>query len=433
MQSAQKGWDFLVRAVDRYGWRLAYQRITHYGDVFEDQDEMVWAATEMAIATQDPAILQRLQEWAPSFSGRELRRWSWWRLYEGYGCAIRSWAFAPTQGKADTQLLDAGRFNAAKQEIELGAFDAWKRSRASAYGVSLPVETKRQGSVGWFFPGSVAFDLAVGCSLVGPEASEPYRQALVENLHYELGLNPHNVTFIAGLGSRRPTDIVSQFDQNQPRQAPPTGIVIGAVASRFSWLEPYGRDLEGVAFPAYGSSSDRIPVHPVYDRWTDVFNTTTESTVIEQARTLGSWMFLAMEAESGNNKESPSAYPGPITGVIATQNPATGGMSAVTDFQAPAVGSNVTLVWRWVESIESAIPDELAGAQVVWETSEGDFVLSGLEWDWTRRDNAAGWIEAEVCLKNGWRAFQRMEFPASNRPPPVNASPPKISPGLKTR
>lgn len=419
MQAAHKGWDFLVRAVDQYGWRLAYQRITHYGDVFEDQDEMIWAATEMSIATQDPAILERLQEWAPNFSGRDLRRWGWWRLYEGYGCAIRSWAFAPTQGKANTQSLDPGRFNAAKQEIELGAFDAWQRSRSSAYGISLPVETKRQGSVGWFFPSSVAFDLAVGCALAGPEASEPYLQALVENLNYELGLNPHHVTFIAGLGRRRPTDIVSQFDQNQPRQAPPTGILSGAVASGFSWLEPYGRDLEGVAFPPYGSSADEITLHPMYDRWTDVFNTTAESTVIEQARALGSWMFLAMMAESGNEEEPTSPYPGPLTGLITSQTPGVGGVSAAADFQAPAVGSKATLVWKWDDSIKTAIPDKLAGANVVWETSEGDFVLSGTEWNWTRRNYDAGWIEAEVCLKNGWRAFQRVEFPALNRPPKV--------------
>lgn len=426
MQSARKGWEFLIRAVDQYGWSLAYQRITHYGDVFEDQDEMVWAATEMAIATQDPAILERLQEWAPSFSGRDLRRWSWWRLYEGYGCAIRSWAFAPLQGKVDTQSLDPGRFNAAKQEIELGAFDAWQRSRSSAYGISLPVETKRQGSVGWFFPSSVAFDLAVGCALAGPEASEPYRQALVENLNYELGLNPHHVTFIAGLGSRRPTDIVSQFDQNQPRQAPPTGILVGAVASSFSWLEPYGRDLEGVAFPPYGSSSDRIPVHPTYDRWTDVFNTTAESTVIEQARALGSWMFLAMAADSDEQEGPSSDYPGPLTGWITTSASGVVGVSSGTNFQAPAIGTKTTLVWKWDESIASAIPDELPGAQVVWETSEGDFILSGTEWDWTRRDYAAGWIGAEVCLKNGWRAFQRMEFPALNRPPRVTLECPDI-------
>ena len=44
LQKAKLGWQFLTNAIDRYGKNGAYQKITHYGDDFADQDELAWAA-----------------------------------------------------------------------------------------------------------------------------------------------------------------------------------------------------------------------------------------------------------------------------------------------------------------------------------------------------------------------------------------------------
>ncbi len=425
MNAARKGWDFLIRAIELHGITGAYQKVTHYGDVFEDQDELIWAATEMAIATSDQEIVDRLFSWAPSFSSKNLKRWGWWRLFEGYGCAIRSWVFAPMQGKTDTAVWDEAFYNAAKQELELGAYDARIRAQSSAYGVSLPIETKRQGNVAWLFPSSLAFDLAVGCALLGPEDSANYRKSLYSNLLYEIGLNPNDVSYIAGLGKKRPNTIVSQFDQNQPREAPPTGILIGAIASGFSWLEPYGRALTDVAFPPYGSDSNSIPTYPVYERYTDVFNVTTESTVIEQARALASWAFLLSDSGLPDAQE-PSVLPkGALTGMISLEiAPGDLTTNALDNFSAPAVGDSVNLRWVW-EGLSAEQFSELRNPEVVWESSEGDFVVSGTSWSWTRKSWAGGWIEAEVCLRNGRRAFRRVEFAALNTPPQASWSIPE--------
>ena len=57
-----------------------YQKITHYGDDFTDNDELAWAACEMYLATGDPAIQQTLFSWFPDPSNPATFEWGWWRL-----------------------------------------------------------------------------------------------------------------------------------------------------------------------------------------------------------------------------------------------------------------------------------------------------------------------------------------------------------------
>ena len=53
LQKAKLGWQFLTNAIAKYGKNGAYQKITHYGDNFADNDELAWAACEMYLATGD--------------------------------------------------------------------------------------------------------------------------------------------------------------------------------------------------------------------------------------------------------------------------------------------------------------------------------------------------------------------------------------------
>src|SRR5439155_6012234 len=86
LQKAQLGWQFLTNALARYGKNGAYQRITHYGDTFADQDELAWAACEMYLATGDQSIHQKLLSWFnPSDS--TTWQWGWHHMIECYGHA----------------------------------------------------------------------------------------------------------------------------------------------------------------------------------------------------------------------------------------------------------------------------------------------------------------------------------------------------------
>src|SRR5205807_8392296 len=101
---AKKCWSFLEQAIGKYGKAGAYQKITHYGDEFMHDDELAWAACEMFLATGESAYHKKLQEWLNP-SDPAIRKWGWWRLFESYGNAIRSYAFAAKAGKMKREQL----------------------------------------------------------------------------------------------------------------------------------------------------------------------------------------------------------------------------------------------------------------------------------------------------------------------------------------
>ncbi|MGI8967111.1 MAG: glycoside hydrolase family 9 protein, partial [Limisphaerales bacterium] len=105
LAKAQLGWQFLQNAWARYGREGAYQKITHYGNVFRDRDEIAWAACELYLATGNPAYHNELLS---SFdpSDPNILRFTWVRMFEGYGCAIRSYAFAARTGRLLPYQLD---------------------------------------------------------------------------------------------------------------------------------------------------------------------------------------------------------------------------------------------------------------------------------------------------------------------------------------
>src|SRR6185295_17447642 len=80
LERAKKGWDFLDRAIAKFGKDGAYQKLTHYGDEFGHDDELAWAACEMFLATGEKAYHDKLESWLDPADPRT-RRWGWWRLF----------------------------------------------------------------------------------------------------------------------------------------------------------------------------------------------------------------------------------------------------------------------------------------------------------------------------------------------------------------
>jgi hypothetical protein len=150
LAKAQLGWSFLTNAIGQYGRTGAYQKITHYGDDFTDQDEIAWAAAEMYLATGDPAIHQTLLSWFDPASP-VYRRWGWWRLYASYGNAIRSYAFGAQSGRLAVNQLDATFLAKCRAEVVAAGDDVLRWSRQSAYGTSFPEATKNVQGAGWYF------------------------------------------------------------------------------------------------------------------------------------------------------------------------------------------------------------------------------------------------------------------------------------------
>jgi hypothetical protein len=366
LKAARAGYRFLTAALSARSGAGAYQKITHYGDAFLHDDEIVWARTELYLATGDEAIHREL---LASFdpASTETRRWSWERLADGYGGAIRSYAFARRTGRAAS--LDQAHLSKCEGEIRAAAADLIAYAAGSAYGTSFPFASKRHRTAGWYFPVASAFDLAVARALDQKNSSPEIFAAMISNIDFEAGSNPNNIVFLTGLGRRRPREIVHQYAANDRRAAPPSGIPVGSIQPGPPYLDPYKRELGEVSFPPDGAEI----AFPIYDRWGDLWNVKTEHVAAVQARALAA---LSALMASTPLKEQP------YQSLPALIEPAPGGV---------------------ILRLSSPGPD-LGAARVLWESGErapsfGPALAPGLD---TAREQ---WIEAEAEWPDGRRAF----------------------------
>ena len=378
LQKAQLGWQFLMNAINKYGKNGAYQKITAYGDDFADNDELAWAACQMYLATGDQSIHKLLLSWFNP-ADPATWRWGWVHMSQCYGNAIRSYAFAVQSHRVkDASALDASFLAKCQAEVAAAGDDVLKWSQQSAYGTSFPTATKAVNTAGWYFSADQAFDLAVAYQLNG---KADYLDAMLANMNYEGGCNPVNVSFITGLGWKRPRDIVSQWHVNDKRVLPPSGLPVGNIQDGFSYLGTYGSELGELCFPSDGAS----PAYPMYDRWGDSWNVTTEMVVLNSARALGTVGFLA--AQSGGN----TGHWKPKAGKIKVPSSVQVGSSVTVSLQAPGLNLN--------------------GARVTWEAQDQEPAF-GPTFTFTPKNSGPQWVEAEAQAPDGRRVFAQASFNA---------------------
>ncbi|HLJ57534.1 MAG TPA: glycoside hydrolase family 9 protein [Chthonomonadaceae bacterium] len=375
LSKARKGWAFLERAWAKHGRVGAYQKITHYGDTFMDNDEIAWAATELYLGTGEQRFHDELRRHFDP-SDKSTYHWGWERMFESYGCAIRSYAFAAKSGRVKASALDSTFLAKCRAEIEGCAGDHVEWAAESAYGTSFPTETKRFRTAGWYFSTSQAFDIAVA-ALLDPK---PERlRAIAGCIDYEAGCNPNNVTFVTGIGWRRQREIVHQFAMNDRRVLPPSGIPLGSVQEGFMYLDKYGSELGALTFPPDGA---RDGPYPFYDRWGDSFNVATEFTIPIQGRCLAVTAWLM--AQSSLKSQAWRAAAGRIVGI-----PAHSSVPFRVTFNAEGMDSRA--------------------AQIVWEAA-GQEPQIGQSFTVTPPRSGPAWIEAEATWPDGRRAFAVVEL-----------------------
>ncbi len=382
LQKARKGWDFLEKAIAEHGKDGAYQKITHYGDEFMHDDELAWAACEMFLATHDAKFQRRLLEWFNP-ADPATRRWGWWRLYDAYGCATRSYAFAARTGRIKREELSPLLLDACENEIAAAGEDQLRRAQQCAYGTSFPEETKRAMAAGWYFSSDAAFDLATACQLDFPEKRDlrpAMREALISNLNYEQGCNPVNVTYLTGLGWHRQREIVDQYAQNDRRVLPPTGIPLGNIQAGIGWNYLYNKEPDQLSVPSDGLKD---APYPFYDRWADAFNLSQEFVIVNQARALGYTCWLMAQT---------SLKQQPWKSLTATITPSRNGKDR-----------SFTLT---VEGID------LSGVPIVWEADHHQPFFGGPTVH-LQLQSGAEWVEAEVQTIDGRRVFGVWEAASS--------------------
>ncbi|GEM_PF-621042 len=372
LEKAKLGWAFLERAIAQNGKDGAYQKITHYGNEFMHDDELAWAAAAMFVATGDPAYQEKLMSWYNP-SDPNTRRWTWWRLFEGYGCAARTYAFAARSGRLAASQLNATYLAKCEAEIQAAAQDQVRFAQESAYGTSFPDLNKGYRSAGWYFSSERAFDVTVAYQLT---PREDYLDTIVSNLNYEGGCNPVNMTYVTGLGWKRQRDIVHQYAQNDHAVLPPSGIPLGNVQSGFPFLYFYRTELTAVTFPADNATS---APYPYYDRWADTFNTTTEFVVVDAARSVASLSFLM--AQGPTKAQAWRSAAAQITGLPAE-------VSAETPITASIVVPGV----------------DLTHARILWEARDQEPNF-GANFTFAPKFPGLQWVEVEAQLPDGRRVF----------------------------
>jgi hypothetical protein len=372
LQKAQLGWQFLMNAISTYGQKGAYQKITHYGDNFADQDELVWAACEMFLATGDAGIHQKLLSWFDPANPATMR-WGWVHMSECYGHAIRSYAFAPRNGRVSATQLDTSYLIKCLNEIMTAGDQTMNWSKMSAYGTSFPEATKQVKAGGWYFSADQAFDIAVAYQ-VTPKPE--YINAMLENMNYEGGCNPLNLSYITGIGWKRQRDIVSQWHMVTPQVLPPSGIPSGNVTATFGPLSTYGNLLEPLCFP---SDSASTAPYPFYDRWGDSWNVTAEMVILNQGRGLGTLAFLATQ---GTLKTQAWTS---VAGKIALPSaPVQLGATAALSLQAPGL--------------------DLSKARITWQALNQEPTF-GDSFSFAPGSAGTNWVQAEALLPDGRRVF----------------------------
>jgi hypothetical protein len=378
LQKAKLGWQFLQNAIAKHGRDGAYQKITHYGDTFMHDDELAWAATEIYLATGDTAAHDQLRKTFDP-ANRETIKWGWIRLFEAYGCAIRSYAFAARSGRLNTAQLDTVHLQKCEEQILLGGQDQVNWARANAYSTSFPIESKRFRNAGWYFPMSSAFDIAVAAQI---KAQPEQVESVLTNLNFEAGANPNNITFVTGLGWRRQREVVHQYAMNDRRILPPSGIPLGAVQEGFPYLDKYKRELGALTFPSDG---DKENAYAFYDRWGDTFNTATEFVINNQGRGLATLAWL----------------------MASTPQAKQPWRAAAAKIVLPAnlkIGEAVTAKLQ-AENLD------LSSAQIVWEAA-GQEPVYARDYSFTPRETGRQWIESEALLPDGRRVSAVLEFEA---------------------
>ena len=397
LQQAERGWEFLEAAWEKYTPEGSYQRISHYGDVFMDRDEIIWAATELFLATKNRKYHEFvLNNYKPADSST--RKWGWQRLFEGYGAAARSYAYAKMSGRAGVSDLDPAHFRACQQEVWGWGKELDRYAEKSAYGLSFPGESKAFRAAGWYFPISDTLDLVAAAA---QSDTGEFDSSILSNMNYELGANPTNTSFLTGIGYKRPFEIVHQWARNDDFQLPMTGIPYGALVDGVRWINTYERELGASTYPSDGD--ERSP-YAFYDRFTDTFNVGTEFVTYQQGRALAASAY--MMARTPLAKQPYTHLNGSITGAP----------------ERVSLGETVQLKF---ELADSGL--KLEDAMIVWEARGMIDPKIGDSLTFIPTESGPSWATVEAQWPDGRRAFARAEFPVTTG----NASDP-VTPGDTT-
>lgn len=294
--AAKAGWVFIQNAIAKYGM-AAFQHLRN--SPLDFYDSLIYAAASLWAATNDPIYHTQLLAWLPD-PNKTPWEWEWKIMDNYYGCGLRCYAFSVRSGRRLATDVNATYLAACETQIGLAGDKVVRDGAANAYGVSYALDDKgfNGGTVGWFFPATTTFDLAVAYA-INPKPE--YVSTCLANVNFTCGCNPVNISSLAGVGYIRPRIFVNQYSNNDYHAVPPTGMLKAAISNGVGmttfYTNPDGtNEIPPLIFPAEYDFNNK---YSIYDRLeTDCWNTDDEitSTALVLAKGLAAATWLSRVA-----------------------------------------------------------------------------------------------------------------------------------------
>lgn len=301
LRAAERGWEFLERAIGKHGFDGSLQIISHYGRDHGARDELCHAAAALYTATGDRKFENALREWWPDPTGGQSTKWGWLPLFGSYGCAARVYAFCETLPAVRKNPPDPDYLEKMRSAILAGGYSLQKLAVANAFGIPLSLAGKRNARIGWYWTMEFGYDLATAWLLAQPgPQKDGFLQTLIACFDFEFGSNPANRVFVSGAGPAWRRQIVNRISLNDSRVLAVSGIASGNVVSTPDNLRPYqiegANGLRRMYFPGLAD-------FPFYDRAAlDAYNVRAEFVTAATAKILASYLLLmaqTSEARAG--------------------------------------------------------------------------------------------------------------------------------------
>lgn len=416
------GWDFLMRACDAsYLWQTngtsgkdnCYQKCYYYGDDFMHNDELAWAAAAVFAAgyatgpgkadtnaNHDPHTL--LRQWYPrpddptahipfgytcAGDNPPTNSWwyGWWGMYQGYGCAVRDYAFAVSSGRRASGELNSAYLTYCQTALRDWGHIVRSYSENNAYLTTIGAGYNWRPE--FYFPGYWAFDVAVSDRLdTAAEDHSRNMAAVLGSFNFELGCNPNNVGFLPGLGWRRQRVVVNQYWYNAGRVLPPTGNPVAPINDYQLDADYYLRD---VFFPP--ADQGNTAGFALYDRWGHAAPRESEFVGIDTARSLATAAWLA--AQFVTNR---------------TQSWAAADISTNRGLFSLALTGLPTNTTRTIQ-LTSTLP--LSQARIIWDRVGQEPVVGNTFTFLTASTVGDDRVDAEAVFPDGRRVFASQTFP----------------------
>jgi parallel beta-helix repeat protein len=379
---AIKAWEWLAQNEGMHGYH-------HYGKAHPDGDDeghehaRAWAAIELYALTGE-------QKYHDSFvqHHKPLQRDNgvYW-MNEGYGYTIRTLVL--WQRDKIPYVVDENLMSTSLERFR-GAMDRYiEQSAETPYDLIVDRVIKRWNVVGWYFPISAfGWDLLVAHELYG---KEKYLEVAQDQIHFTLGSNPSNMSYITGMGYKRLRSTVDQESRFDGIEEPVVGLPVSPMVSNYTWSNTYQRDISDYSYPK-DNPDDNESVYGILESAYDGWNVNGEFTIEKMAGILSAFAILTPKSDKQY------AYPEFNLSVTALGN---GEYKPSIHFKN-GEPSNYTVLWYENNEAVSANPNYILQQDFnnpTWKLSAEVVTLEGRRWYSEININTRDYGDTTIPLK----------------------------------